>query len=85
MELGVNYADLCANPQGEVERIAVFMNRNGAETRQINRVPESFPLSNSRRVDDETYRSLVEHVEKIYGPDFERLEDPRESGETDGE
>ncbi len=84
-QLDVNYADLCANPQDEVEKIAAFMNRNGAETRQINRVPESFPLSNSRRVDDETYRNLVEHVERIYGPDFERLEEPRKPGETDGE
>ncbi len=84
-QLDVNYADLCANPQGEVEKIAAFMNLNGAETRPINRVPDSFRLSNSRRVDVETYRNLVEHVERIYGPDFERLEEPRKPGETDGE
>ena len=74
--LSVDYEQVCLNPRGQIDRIATFLSRNGASTKQIRTVPASFPCSNVRRIDADTYRILIHHLEDLYGYQMERLNAP---------
>jgi hypothetical protein len=74
--LSVDYRSVCLNPQREVSRIEDFMNHHGATTEQIRPVPLCFPFSHARRIDVATYQALIDHLERLYGHEMTRLDEP---------
>ena len=64
--LTVHYKDVCQNPQREAERIAAFMDANGAPAKINRRLPESFQLSYGRKVDEVDYREMRRLLDKLY-------------------
>jgi hypothetical protein len=74
--LTVDYKAVCTNPQQEVSRIADFMNNHGLPTKHIREVPPNFPYSHVRRVNLDTYQTMIDHLERLYGHTIERLDEP---------
>lgn len=64
--LTVHYKDVCANPQREAERIAAFMDGNGAPAKVVRRLPESFELSYGRKVEEAEYYEMRRLLDKLY-------------------
>jgi hypothetical protein len=74
--LSVHYRDVCLSPEHEVSRIADFMNRHGASTKQIRPAPAGFPFSHARRIDVATHQALIDRLECLYGHEMVRLDEP---------
>ncbi|WP_420643175.1 sulfotransferase family protein [Candidatus Leptofilum sp.] len=64
--LTVHYKDVCANPQREAERIAAFMDANGAPAKVRRALPESFKLSHGRKVEEAEYHEMRRLLDKLY-------------------
>ncbi|GJM39773.1 MAG: hypothetical protein DHS20C20_00550 [Ardenticatenaceae bacterium] len=64
--LTVHYKDVCANPQREAERIAAFMDGNGAPAKVTRSLPESFKLSHGRKVEEAEYHEMRRLLDKLY-------------------
>jgi hypothetical protein len=64
--LTVHYKDVCQNPQREAERMADFMDRNGAPAKIRHSLPESFKLSHGRKVEEAEYREMRRLLDKLY-------------------
>jgi hypothetical protein len=74
--LTVDYKAVCLNPQQEISRIADFMNNHGLPTKNTREVPSEFPYSFVRRVGLETYETMIDHLEYLYGHKIKRLDEP---------
>ena len=64
--LTVHYKDVCQNPQREAERIATFMDANGAPAKVTRSLPASFKLSHGRKVDESEYHEMRRTLDKLY-------------------
>ena len=64
--LTVHYKDVCQNPQREAERIAAFMDANGAPAKVMRQLPDSFKLSHGRKVDDSEYHEMRRLLDRLY-------------------
>ncbi|MCA9900327.1 MAG: sulfotransferase [Ardenticatenaceae bacterium] len=64
--LTVHYKDICQKPQQEAERIAAFMDANGAPARLTRPLPEAFELSHGRKVDEAEYHEMRRLLDKLY-------------------
>lgn len=64
--LTVHYKDVCQNPQREAERIAAFMDANGAPAKVARPLPKSFKLSHGRKVDEAQYGEMRRLLDKLY-------------------
>ncbi|MCA9942698.1 MAG: sulfotransferase [Anaerolineales bacterium] len=64
--LTVHYKDVCQNPQREAERIAAFMNANGAPATLTRPLPDSFKLSHGRKVEESEYNEMRRLLDKLY-------------------
>lgn len=64
--LTVHYKDVCQHPQREVERIAAFMDANGAPARVTRSLPDSFKLSHGRKVEEADYHEMRRLLDKLY-------------------
>ncbi len=64
--LTVHYKDVCANPQREAERIAAFMDANGAPAKLTRSLPESFELSHGRKVEEAEYHEMRRLLDRLY-------------------
>ena len=64
--LTVHYKDVCQNPQREAERIAAFMDANGAPAKLTRPLPESFKLSHGRKVEEPEYHEMRRLLDKLY-------------------
>ncbi len=65
--LSINYRDLCHAPLSEIERIVKFMNSHNAPTKIINPLPDSFPFSTGRKIDNQAYLAITQCLEELYG------------------
>ncbi len=74
--LEVDYNNVCTQPDAELKRISVFLQHQGISLKTHHKVPESFPLSNVRKVDKEIYDILVDHLEHIYKTPVSHLLEP---------
>ncbi len=63
----VDYRDLCQSPRRELDRIVRFMNDHGAPTHITKPVPDSFPYSTGRKVDQADYLALANYLGQLYG------------------
>jgi len=64
--LTVHYKDVCQNPQREAERIAAFMDANGAPAKLTRPLPESFELSHGRKVEEAEYNEMRRLLDRLY-------------------
>ena len=64
--LTVHYKDVCANPQREAERIAAFMDANGAPAKLTRPLPDSFKLSHGRKVEESEYHEMRRLLDRLY-------------------
>lgn len=64
--LTVHYKDICQNPQREAERIAAFMDANGAPAKVTRLLPDSFKLSHGRKVGESEYQEMRRLLDKLY-------------------
>lgn len=64
--LTVQYKDVCQNPQREAERIAAFMDANGAPAKLTRPLPESFKLSHGRKVEEAEYNEMRRLLDRLY-------------------
>ena len=65
--LSVSYRNVCADPRGQVRRVAKFMNDGGAPARVTRRVPPSFERSHGKKVDGDEYDAIRSRLRKLYG------------------
>lgn len=63
----VDYRHLCQAPRHELDRIVRFMTEQGAPTHITKPVPDSFPYSTGRKVDDTNYLALADCLAQLYG------------------
>lgn len=63
--LRIRYEDLCRQPAVEVERVCVFMNRNGSPAGLKRPVPCSFPCARGKSVGDEEYEIMKETLQAL--------------------
>lgn len=64
--LTVHYKDVCQNPRREAERIAAFMDANGAPAKITRPLPDSFEMSHGRKVSEGEYREMRRFLDKFY-------------------
>jgi hypothetical protein len=62
----VDYSKLCSNPRGVMNLIAVFLSRHGINLRIKGDVPESFPISYSKRLDEATEQVIEREMERFW-------------------
>jgi hypothetical protein len=74
--LTVHYKEVCLNPQAEVSRILSFIRYHGTPVEQVRPTPQKFRFSHVRRVDAETYQTIIDHLERLYGYEIEKLDEP---------
>jgi hypothetical protein len=65
--LSVDYRDLCHTPQRELRRVVEFMNDHNAPTEIICPIPDSFPYSRGRKIDQADYVALAGYLSQLYG------------------
>ena len=63
--LEIEYQQMCANPQGVIERLRDLLRRDGQEVRQIALAPEKFEISSPRSTDHPLYGPIKDAIEKF--------------------
>jgi hypothetical protein len=65
----VSYKDICEKPTAELQRIAEFMNSNGAPARVTQQVPERFKCSTGRKIGEKEYNIMHTFLAELYKKD----------------
>jgi hypothetical protein len=65
--LSISYKNICQNPTAVLLKVADFMNNNNAPVRICNPVPDNFMLSSGRKIDKDSYSTICDLLENLYG------------------
>lgn len=64
--LYVSYRGLCEDTRETLENVQKFFNKHGVNALIKDEVPESFPYSNGKRIDDAEYARLQQKVNELW-------------------
>ncbi|NWG08348.1 MAG: sulfotransferase [Chloroflexi bacterium] len=66
--LRISYRRLCEDTRGTMDEIARFFESRGVDVSVRNEVPENFPYSTGKKIDDADYVRLQEAVNRLWKP-----------------
>lgn len=67
----IDYKDLCQVPRREIQRVVGFMNEHSAPTHILRPIPDSFPYSSGRKIDENSYWAMADYLSQLYGRPME--------------